>query len=128
MVRAAVRALILSVLLLSALVLGVVASAEHTDVGNTPRQLESYAVLASDLLWLGNGVSVESGHVGVNEKRTASWWWDRPIEAFVGARVTVDTESALVADTVVFGQNGSFGHVFANDALGADPRGSTGGG
>lgn len=42
------------------------ASAEP-ESSEPPNSIESYAILATDSLWLGRGSSVESGHVGVNQ-------------------------------------------------------------
>ncbi len=95
-------------LFLSALVLALwvtPAGARENESSEPPRTIESYAILATDVLWLGRGTSVEAGHVGVNEVRKPFFARGRPIEAWIGRGVRLDGNSALVADSIWFGRD-----------------------
>ncbi len=76
--------------LLSALVVGLwvaPAAASENGASEPPRTIESYAILATDVLWLGRGASVEAGNVGVNLVRKPFFARHRPIEAWIGRGV-----------------------------------------
>ena len=90
-------------LFLSALVVALwvaPAGAGENESSEPPRTIESYAVLATDVLWLGRGTSVEAGHVGVNQARKPFFARHGPIEAWVGRGVRLDNDSALVAGSM----------------------------
>lgn len=72
------------------------------QASDPPRIIESYAVLASELLWLGDGSTIESGHVGVNRATQPIWPGLPSVEAWIGREVSLDEDLALAADTVWF--------------------------
>lgn len=97
------------------------AGASESESSEPPRTIESYAIVATDVLWLGRGTSVEAGHVGVNQARKPFFARHRAIEAWVGREVRLSDDSALVADSIWFGRDVSVARIFANETRGADP-------